>query len=203
LAGIVFALLYGAALVLLRLSFPDGITQRTAWLGDRAASVSIAAHLVAYCGIAFLWFIGVLRSRIGAREDRFLSTVFVGSGYLFLAVTFVAGALASALLNLHAQSAGSAPADPAFALGTRTAYELVNLYSVRMAAVFMLSFATLGLRTAAVPRGFVWLTYALAAVLLLSISYTLWVVLVFPLWVLLLSGYLLVYGIGGTAEAVR
>jgi hypothetical protein len=145
LAGIVFALLYGAALVLLRLSFPDGITQRTAWLGDRAASVSIAAHLVAYCGIAFLWFIGVLRSRIGAREDRFLSTVFVGSGYLFLAVTFVAGALASALLNLHAQSAGSAPADPAFALGTRTAYELVNLYSVRLAAVFMLSFATLGL----------------------------------------------------------
>jgi hypothetical protein len=66
----VFALLYGAALVLLRLSFPDGITQRAAWIGDRPASVSIAAHLVAYCGIAFLWFIGVLRSRIGAREDR-------------------------------------------------------------------------------------------------------------------------------------
>ncbi len=203
LAGIVFALLYGAALVLLRLSFPDGITQRAAWLGDRAASVAIAAHLVAYCGIAFLWFIGVLRSRIGAREDRFLSTVFVGSGYLFLAVTFVAAALATALLNLHAQSENSAAADAAFALGARTAYELINLYSVRMAAVFMFSFATLALRTAAVPRGLVWLTYVLATSLFVSISYTLWVALVFPLWVLLLSSYLLVCGIGNAGDGAR
>jgi hypothetical protein len=46
-AGIVFALLYGTALVLLRLNFPDGTTQRAAWVGDRPVRVSIAAQLVA------------------------------------------------------------------------------------------------------------------------------------------------------------
>lgn len=202
-AGVVFALLYGAALALVRLAFPGGITQRSDWAAERVNSLSVAVHLVAYAGIAFLWFMGVVRTRIGAREDRFLSTVFMGSGYLFLAMTFAAGALASGLMHLHAQSAGSATADASFALGTRTAFELVNLYSVRMAGVFMVSFGTLGLRTGAMPRSFVWLTYLLAAVLLLSISYTLWVVLVFPLWVLGLSVYLLVHGIGPAAQLDR
>ena len=200
LAGIVFALLYGAALVLVRLAFPGGVSQRSDWVADRVSSLSIAVHLVAYAGIAFLWFMGVVRSRIGDREDRFLSTVFMGSGYLFLAMTFAAGALASGLMNLHAQATDSAAADASFALGTRTAFELVNLYSVRMAGVFMFSFGTLGLRTGTMPRNFVWLTYLLAAVLLLSISYTLWVVLVFPLWVLALSVYLLVHGIGPATQ---
>lgn len=31
-------------------------------------------------GIAFLWFIGVIRDRSGAHEDRFFATVFLGSG---------------------------------------------------------------------------------------------------------------------------
>ncbi len=202
-AGVVFALLYGAALALVRMAFPGGITQPSDWVAERVNSLSVAVHLVAYAGIAFLWFMGVVRTRIGAREDRFLSTVFMGSGYLFLATTFAAGALASGVMHLHAQSAGSATADAGFALGTRTAFELVNLYSVRMAGVFMFSFGTLGLRTGAMPRNFVWLTYLLAAVLLLSISYTLWVVLVFPLWVLGLSIYLLVQGVGPAAQLDR
>ena len=172
-AGVVFALLYGAALALVRLAFPAGISQQSDWVAERVNSLSVAVHLVAYAGIAFLWFMGVVRTRIGAREDRFLSTVFMGSGYLFLAMTFAAGALASGLMTLHAQASESAIADTSFVLGTRTAFELVNLYSVRMAGVFMFSFGTLGLRTGAMPRSFVWLTYLLAAVLLLSISYTL------------------------------
>jgi type IV secretory pathway TrbD component len=200
LSGIVFALLYGSALALVRLAFPGGIAQRSDWDAGRVSNLSIAVHLVAYAGIAFLWFMGVVRTRIGAREDRFLSTVFMGSGYLFLAMTFAAGALASGLMSLHAHAASSAAADASFVLGTRTAFELVNLYSVRMAGVFMFSFGTLGLRTGTMPRGFVWSTYLLAAVLLLSISYTLWVVLVFPLWVLALSIYLLVHGVGPAAQ---
>jgi hypothetical protein len=42
--------------------------------------VAIALNLVPFAGIAFLWFVGVLRDRIGAREDRFFATVFLGSG---------------------------------------------------------------------------------------------------------------------------
>jgi len=41
-----------------------------------------------FAGIAFLWFIGVLRDRLGELEDRFFATVFLGSGLLFLAMLF-------------------------------------------------------------------------------------------------------------------
>ena len=37
-------------------------------------------HVVSYVGIAFLWFMGGVRTRVGTREDCFLSPVFVGSG---------------------------------------------------------------------------------------------------------------------------
>ena len=82
--------------------------------GNRRSGVRSVVHLIPFAGIAFLWFMGVVRTRIGAREDRFLSTVFMGSGYLFLAMTFAAGALASGLMHLHAQSAGSATSDASF-----------------------------------------------------------------------------------------
>jgi hypothetical protein len=41
-------------------------------------------------------------------------------------------------------------------------------------------------------RGWALLTYALALVLLLSISYSLWVTLIFPIWVLAVSVYILI-----------
>lgn len=37
-----------------------------------------------FCGIFFLWFMGAVRARIGESEDKFLSTVFLGSGVLLL-----------------------------------------------------------------------------------------------------------------------
>ena len=52
-------------------------------------------NLIPFAGIAFLWFIGVLRDRIGEREDRFFATVFLGSGLLFVAMLFVAAAIAA------------------------------------------------------------------------------------------------------------
>ena len=45
-----------------------------------------------FAGIAFLWFIGVLRNRVGALEDQFFSTVFLGSGLLFVASLFASAA---------------------------------------------------------------------------------------------------------------
>jgi hypothetical protein len=37
--------------------------------------VAIGLNLIPFAGIAFLWFIGVIRDRIGAHEDRFFATV--------------------------------------------------------------------------------------------------------------------------------
>ena len=67
------------------------------WSADDAETVVLALNLVPFAGIAFLWFIGVVRDRLGASEDRFFATVFFGSGILFLAMFFAAAAVAGAI----------------------------------------------------------------------------------------------------------
>jgi hypothetical protein len=51
---------------------------------------------------------------------------------------------------------------------------------------------TIWLRTGLMQRGWAFLTYALALVLLLSIGFSLWVTLVFPGWVLAVSVHILI-----------
>ena len=96
-AGVAFALLFGTALLLVRMSIPGSIVERGRWLADPAGSLRLATHLLAWGGIAFLWFIGAVRTHIGAREDRFLASVYFGSGVLFLGMSFAAGAATQAL----------------------------------------------------------------------------------------------------------
>jgi hypothetical protein len=55
----------------------------------------------------------------------------------------------------------------------------------------MISLGTIWVRTRVMPRGLAFLTYGLALVLLLSIGYSLWVTLIFPTWVLVISIYIL------------
>ena len=50
---------------------------------DHRNAVRFALDLVPFAGIAFLWFIGVLRSRLGKLEDQFFATVMLTSGLLF------------------------------------------------------------------------------------------------------------------------
>jgi hypothetical protein len=190
-AGVAFALLFGAALLLVRLSIPGSIVERGGWLADPAGNLRLATDLLAWGGIAFLWFIGVVRTHIGAREDRFLASVYFGSGVLFLGMSFMAGATTQALLAALAQYGERFFDSGTFAFGGRLAYELTNTYALRMAGVFMFSLATLCHRTGAMPRLFVWATWALAALLVLGLTQTLWAALLFPLWALGFSLYLL------------
>jgi len=67
---------------------------------------------------------------------------------------------------------------------------------MRMAAVFTISTATIGLRTGFMPRWIGLSGYAIAGVLLLAIGITPWVRLLFPLWILLLSVDTLVESLG-------
>ena len=190
-AGVAFALLFGTALLLVRMSIPGSIVERGRWLADPAGSLRLATHLLAWGGIAFLWFIGAVRTHIGAREDRFLASVYFGSGVLFLGMCFAAAAATQALLAAHTQYGERFFDSGTFSFGSRLAYELTNTYALRMAGVFMFSLATLCHRTGAMPRLFVWATWALAALLVLGLTQTLWAALLFPLWVLGFSLYLL------------
>jgi hypothetical protein len=185
-AGIIFSALMIAALVLLRVSAPAHAADAGAWLTNprRRAGVAIALNLVPFAGIAFLWFIGVLRDRIGEREDRFFATVFLGSGLLFVAMLFVAAAVSGGLI---ANASSSLSDGNTLALGRNITSSLLNVYAMRMAAVFTLTTVTIARRTEIVSR---WLTMAglaCALVLLVGIGISPWVELIFPAWILALS----------------
>ena len=186
-AGIIFSVLLIAALTLLRLSFPPSPGTAGVWLTDSAhrTALAVGLNLVPFAGIAFLWFIGVLRDRIGAREDRFFATVFLGSGLLFVAMVFVAAAAAGGLVASASSSA--LPGSGTLVMERSIATSLLNVYSMRMAAVFTLTTVTIARRTQIVSR---WLTLAglvCAVVLLVGIGISPWVELLFPLWILALS----------------
>jgi hypothetical protein len=186
-AGIIFSVLLITALTLLRISAPAHPGAGSQWLTDsgKRAAVAVALNLVPFAGIAFLWFIGVLRDRIGEREDRFFATVFLGSGLLFVGMMFVAAAVGGALIATASSS--SLPGGATLAVGRNITNGLLNVYAMRMAAVFTLTTVTIARRTQIVSR---WLTIAgiaCAVVLLIGIGISPWVELVFPAWILALS----------------
>ena len=154
--------------------------------------ISLALNLVPYAGIAFLWFIGVIRDRLGDLEDRFFATVFLGSGLMFLALTFVGAALAGGLLSSYATASTALVESGVFTYGRAVMFHVINVYAVRMAGVFMISLGTIWLRTGLMHRGWAFVTYALALVLLVTIGFSLWVTLIFPAWVMAVSLYFLI-----------
>jgi hypothetical protein len=188
-AGIAFALLAATSLILLRLSTPADPGRAGQWLSDsgRRQAVSVALNLIPFAGIAFLWFIGVVRDRIGDREDRFFATVFLGSGLLFIAMFFCAAALAGGLIAVAAAHPAAAPGSGTLALGRGATSILLNVYAMRMAAVFTISTVTIARRTRIISR-WLWATgLVTAVVLLVAAGISGWLELLFPAWILALS----------------
>jgi hypothetical protein len=190
-AGILFSVLLITSLVLIRISVPSDPREAGDWLSDDAKVVVLALNLVPFAGIAFLWFIGVVRDRLGDREDRLFATVFLGSGLLFLAMLFTSAAIAGGLISLYASTPQMLIANGLYTFARTITYELMNVYTMKMAGVFMITTCTLSLRTGIFPRWMAFLGMALAMFLLLSLGKFDWATLVFPLWVLLISVYIL------------
>jgi hypothetical protein len=191
-AGILFSLLLITGLVLFRLSVRADPLETGAWLKTGAHKVALALNLVPFAGIAFLWFIGVLRDRLGELEDRFFATVFLGSGLLFLAMLFASAAVAGGIIIAYDARPQGLLDSAIFTFARAVTYETMNLYAVKMAGVFMISTSTLTIRTGITPRWIAFLGFACALLLLLSGRYIDWILLVFPLWVLLISIYILI-----------
>jgi hypothetical protein len=183
-AGIVFAVLLLAALTMMRLALGDADPRTLQSDGHRRALIRVGLDLVPFAGIAFLWFIGVVRDQLGPVEDRLFSTVFLGSGLLFLAMLFQGAVTTTSLMLMLA---GTHVDTNVWNFGIGTTQTLVSVYAMRMAAVFTLSVSTIGLRTSAFPRWVSYLGYVVALVLLLAAGEHKWTQLVFPMWVLLLS----------------
>lgn len=202
-SGILFSLLFIACQVLIRLAVPADPTDPGEWLADASLrnSVRMALNLIPLTGIAFLWFMAVLRNRVGLLEDRFFATVFLGSGLLFVAMLFATAAVAGALLESLAVEGRVLAQSETFAFGRRLCYTLMNTYAIKMAAVFMFVTSSIGLRTGFLPRWLAFIGFAVGVVLLLVITDFAWIALLFPSWVLLVSAYILVAEIGHQPDA--
>ena len=190
-AGILFSILLIVSLVLIRISIPGDPLKVGTWLLTSQKSINLALNLLPFAGIAFLWFIGVVRDRLGEQEDRLFATVFLGSGLLFLAMLFASTAVAGGLLRIYGSAPGTLTESGLYTFGRTVTYEMMNVYTMRMAGVFMISTCTLSLRTGIIPRWMAHLGLVLAVFLLLSLGNFSWAPLVFPLWVLLISVHIL------------
>lgn len=202
-AGMLFSVLLIAVFLLLRTSIPADPQEPGAWLHSNSGSVALALNLMPFAGIAFLWFIGVLRDRLGQQEDQFFATVFFGSGLLFLAMLFTAAALVGAILIAFATQPQELIGSATFHFARAAAYSLVNVYMVKMASVFMITTSTVAIYTGIAPRWLAFLGFGLALILLFGSFYIGWSFLVFPLWVFLLSASILKDSIRPTSSVPR
>lgn len=201
-AGIVFSVLLIAILWLIRRSVPADPLDTGAWVATESRTVALALNLVPFAGVAFLWFIGVLRDRLGQQEDRFFATVFFGSALLFLAMLFASAAVAGAFILVASSAEPNELINSStFRFARATAYIITNVYAIKMAGVFMISTSTVLIYTEIAPRWIAILGYVLACILLLGSYYISWSFAVLPLWVFLVSVHILIDELGQLRKA--
>jgi hypothetical protein len=191
LAGVLFGLLFGTALVLIRTALPAGAEEGAQWLDAGSHKMRVAAILMPFAGIAFLWFIGVVRDGFGRIEDKFFSSVFIGAGLTFLAMMFTASAIGAGLVASSRNVVDVSAHVEVATFGQMVLIALTKTYALRMAAVFMISLATVWLKTGLMPRWLVIVTYVLALGILLASDISMWITMAFPVWVLIVSVLLL------------
>ncbi len=191
-AGVVFAVLFSVSLILIRFALTGAAAEGEVWLTERAGWFEFAIFLMPFAGIAFLWFIAVVRSLLGRFEDQFYATVMLGAGLIFLAMVFVAAGVAGGILVSYTRNPVTFGGSVSYDFARDVVAQIFTIYAVRMAAVFVMSLATLWLRTKVVPRWLAFLSFAVALVLLFVVTQSIWVVLAFPAWVLLVSTYILI-----------
>jgi hypothetical protein len=203
-AGLLFAVLFIGSVLLLRNHPAPGSSAeeiRAWYLRDSSTQVALVGlYLAPFAGIAFLWFIAVIRQHLGEREDKFFGTVFLGSGLLFVAMMFAAAAAAGSPLAAVKFQGAPVPTPDAIVVVRGLAYTFLYVYGVRAAAVFVISVSTIALKTAALPRWLIFCGYAAALVMLLSVSFFRFVVLLFPLWVAAVSVVILLTRPSSDAE---
>jgi len=193
-AGIVFAVLLITSEVLVWVYVPSVASAQAGVIARHSKQLTLAMNLRPFSGIAFLWFVGVVRNRLGSLEDRFFATVFLGSGLLYVAMMFTGGAVAEAVLTLLATRSDALLSSSSFDLAREEVFRITSIYATKMAGVFMISTSTIFRQTRVVPRWIALLGYGLALVHLLSAVHIRLLAAVFPLWVMIISMWILVRG---------
>src|SRR5215469_14915108 len=134
-AGMLFGVLLITSQLLVWTSIPVNPTETD--VIKHSGTVLLALNLLPFAGIAFLWFIAVLRGRLGALEDRFFATVFLGSGLLYIAMIFTSAATAGGLIRVLLNAPEGLMARGTYVLGRAQVYQTMNVFGSKMAGVFM------------------------------------------------------------------
>jgi len=190
-AGLLFSMLMLISLGIFRAAVPAVPEEQSIVNVRFGHALTLSLHLVPFAGLAFLWFIGVLRHRMGASEDQFFGTVFLGSGFLFVASLFAATAVAGAVLGSSHARPGEQVSSEFYYFARQMGYAFLNIFAVRMAGVFTFSTCIIALRTGIFPRWIAFSGFACGLILLLVISNWLWIAMLFPLWTILVSVHIL------------
>ena len=127
---------------------------------------------------------------------------FSAGGVLFLAMLFASAAVAGGIIIAYGARPQGLLDSATFTFARAVTYETMNLYAVKMAGVFMISTSTLTIRTGITPRWIAFLGFVCALLLLFSGRYIDWILLVFPLWVLLISIYILIDNLRWSPQTV-
>jgi hypothetical protein len=194
-AGILFGILFSCCIVLIQSAMPANSGDLNAWTDADRRTISLAMELMPFAGLTFLWFMGVVRDRLGAFEDQFFSEVFQGSGLLFLGMTFSAFAVGAGMLVAYNIGGDEIITLDLFLFGRSIMGQMFTTYALKMASVFMFSLSTLWIQTGVMPRWLCFFTYAMAILMFVSVSISLWMILFFPAWVFCISVYVLILSI--------
>lgn len=148
-------------------------------------------QVIALATLAFLWFIGVVRGRLGDAEPRLFGTVFLGGGIL-VAGLMLAGTAALAAPMVLVSLGGPTPEPEDVGMTRALAVSLLAVFAPRAATLVILSTAALGRVTRALPRWLVWLSYVVGIAEFVNVAVSTPTVYIFPAWIALVSVVLLV-----------
>ena len=162
------------------------------WLEARSATASWILVLIPFAGLCFLWFTGVMRDLLGELEDKFLSTVFLGSGIMLVVIMFVWAAAYGAIFSTYHVVGDGLTDLNIFIYATAFNNELIGNYLLRMGAVYMLSSSMLWIRTKVVPRWLIIVTIIVGVAFLLFARELVWARFLGPAWGLMVSIYILI-----------
>ena len=194
-AGIVFSVLAFASLLAAHIALVGAPADSSDWLTGswRRDTLLAGLSLVPFAAMAFLWFVGVIRDRVGVREDRFFATIFFGSGLLFIGALLVGEAIAAGMvLSVEPAAQAFSVAPPDWWTATRNiGRELIDV-ALQMAGAFTSASTILLWRTGVAPRWLTVLGAVVAALLLFAVFVSQWIGLLFPVWVLAVSVAILV-----------
>lgn len=153
---------------------------------------SLVILIVPFAGIAFLWFTGVIRDRLGELEDRFFATLFYGSGIIQVVLLFLWGAIFAAIMATKAMMVVESIDTRMYLFGFALMNEIIGNYALRMAGIYMTAINSLWSKTGLMPRWLTIVTYVLALGFLVAAERIREARFIFPVWVFVVSVYILI-----------